>query len=124
MGETLLWVLPLVPTVTACAMLGCLSLLSQRPFRLGPVTVGDPRRATNRAWIGAFSITLLSAAMPDPFGLPVLVLSMHNDEPYVIEALRAGAMAYILKGSESAEIVAQTPALPPPVSAEPFNHVS
>lgn len=35
----------------------------------------------------------------------VLVLSMHNDEPYVIEALRAGAAAYILKGSESAEIV-------------------
>lgn len=34
----------------------------------------------------------------------VLVLSMHNDEPYVIEALRAGAAAYILKGSESAEI--------------------
>jgi DNA-binding NarL/FixJ family response regulator len=34
----------------------------------------------------------------------VLVLSMHNDEPYVVEALRAGAMAYILKGSESAEI--------------------
>lgn len=34
----------------------------------------------------------------------VLVLSMHNDEAYVIEALRAGAMAYILKGSESQEI--------------------
>lgn len=34
----------------------------------------------------------------------VIVLSMHNDEPYVIEALRAGAMAYILKGSESQEI--------------------
>lgn len=34
----------------------------------------------------------------------VIVLSMHSDEPYVIETLRAGAMAYILKGSESAEI--------------------
>ncbi len=34
----------------------------------------------------------------------ILILSMHNDEPYVIEALRAGAMAYILKGSESTEI--------------------
>jgi two-component system, NarL family, response regulator NreC len=38
----------------------------------------------------------------------VLVLSMHNDEPYVIEALRAGAWAYILKGSESEEIVKAT----------------
>jgi DNA-binding NarL/FixJ family response regulator len=34
----------------------------------------------------------------------VLVLSMHNDEAYVIETLRGGAMAYILKGSESQEI--------------------
>jgi DNA-binding NarL/FixJ family response regulator len=34
----------------------------------------------------------------------VIVLSMHNDEPYVIEALRSGAAAYILKGSESQEI--------------------
>ncbi len=34
----------------------------------------------------------------------VVVLSMHNDEPYVIEALRAGAAAYLLKGSESTEI--------------------
>ncbi|MDP1581388.1 MAG: response regulator transcription factor [Candidatus Didemnitutus sp.] len=38
----------------------------------------------------------------------VLVLSMHNDEPYVIEALRSGASAYILKGSESEEIVRAT----------------
>lgn len=35
----------------------------------------------------------------------VIILSMHNDEPYVIETLRSGAMAYILKGSESQEIV-------------------
>ena len=35
----------------------------------------------------------------------VLILSMHNDEPYVIEALRGGAMAYLLKGSDTAEIL-------------------
>jgi DNA-binding NarL/FixJ family response regulator len=34
----------------------------------------------------------------------VLIVSMHDDEPYVIEALRAGAAAYILKGSASTEI--------------------
>ncbi len=38
----------------------------------------------------------------------VLILSMHDDEPYVIEALRSGASAYILKGSESVEIVRAT----------------
>jgi DNA-binding NarL/FixJ family response regulator len=37
-------------------------------------------------------------------GTRVIVLSMHNDEPYVIEALRSGAAAYILKGSASTEI--------------------
>ncbi len=35
----------------------------------------------------------------------VIVLSMHNDEGYVIEALRSGAAAYVLKGSETQEIV-------------------
>ncbi|HEY1791850.1 MAG TPA: response regulator transcription factor [Opitutaceae bacterium] len=34
----------------------------------------------------------------------VIVLTMHSDEPYVIEALRSGAAAYVLKGSEAAEI--------------------
>ena len=43
-------------------------------------------------------------AVRDHRDVRVIVLSMHNDEPYVIEALRAGAMAYILKGSESTEI--------------------
>ena len=36
----------------------------------------------------------------------ILILTMHNGEPYVIEALRAGASAYLLKGSASLEIVA------------------
>jgi DNA-binding NarL/FixJ family response regulator len=36
----------------------------------------------------------------------VVILTMHKDEPYVIEALRAGASAYLLKGSETLEIKA------------------
>jgi DNA-binding NarL/FixJ family response regulator len=63
------------------------------------------------------SLLILDLNMPRLHGLEVLrqvkttspqtkiiVLSMHNDEAYVIDALRAGAMAYILKGSESQEI--------------------
>ena len=50
-------------------------------------------------------IDVLRQARTSSPATKVIVLSMHNDEPYVIEALRAGAMAYILKGSESAEIV-------------------
>ncbi|MBI3886677.1 MAG: response regulator transcription factor [Opitutae bacterium] len=63
------------------------------------------------------ALLFLDLAMPRLHGLEVLkqvrvssphtkviVLSMHNDEPYVVEALRAGAMAYMLKGSESTEI--------------------
>lgn len=63
------------------------------------------------------SLLILDLNMPRLHGLEVLrqtrtmsqhtrvmVLSMHNDEAYVIETLRNGAMAYILKGSESQEI--------------------
>jgi DNA-binding NarL/FixJ family response regulator len=63
------------------------------------------------------SVLILDLNMPRLHGIEVLrqtraespttkviVLSMHHDEAYVIEALRGGAMAYILKGSESLEI--------------------
>jgi DNA-binding NarL/FixJ family response regulator len=64
------------------------------------------------------TVLFLDLTMPRMHGLQVLkqvktasprtkviVLSMHSDEPYVIEALRAGASAYLLKGSESEEII-------------------
>ncbi|MBI2218757.1 MAG: response regulator transcription factor [Candidatus Rokubacteria bacterium] len=35
----------------------------------------------------------------------VVVLSMHTDEAYVLEALRNGALAYVLKGSSAADLV-------------------
>lgn len=36
----------------------------------------------------------------------VVVLSMHNDEAYVIEALRNGAFGYVLKDSTKSELIA------------------
>lgn len=41
----------------------------------------------------------------------VVVLSMHASEPYVLEALRNGAGAYVLKNSESEHLV-RAPVLP------------
>lgn len=35
----------------------------------------------------------------------VVILSMHNNEAYVVEALRAGAKAYVLKGADADELV-------------------
>ena len=35
----------------------------------------------------------------------IIILSMHADEPYVIEALRNGADGYVLKNSSGAELV-------------------
>jgi DNA-binding NarL/FixJ family response regulator len=40
----------------------------------------------------------------DP-GVGVLVLSMHDDDAHVFAALRAGALGYLLKGADAAEIV-------------------
>jgi DNA-binding NarL/FixJ family response regulator len=44
----------------------------------------------------------LVAADPD---LPVLVLTMHDDDESVYGAMRAGARGYLLKGTDSAELV-------------------
>lgn len=50
-------------------------------------------------------LEVLRRARTDSPLTKVIVLSMHDDEPYVIAALRDGASAYLLKGAESAEIL-------------------
>lgn len=37
--------------------------------------------------------------------IKIIVLSMYGDDSYVIEALRAGAIAYVLKGSSSTDLL-------------------
>lgn len=44
----------------------------------------------------------LLAAVPD---LPILVLTMHEDDEHVFAALRAGARGYLVKGADGAEIL-------------------
>lgn len=63
-------------------------------------------------------VLVLDIAMPDRSGLDVarevikahprcrvLILSMHAEEAYVLEALRAGALGYVLKSSDWSEMV-------------------
>ncbi|HET7388768.1 MAG TPA: response regulator transcription factor [Nocardioidaceae bacterium] len=50
----------------------------------------------------------LRAEHPD---LPVLVLTMHDDDESVYGAMRAGARGYLLKGADGAELVATIVAL-------------
>lgn len=50
-------------------------------------------------------LEVLRQARADSPHTKIIVLSMHDDEPYVIASLRDGASAYLLKGAESAEIV-------------------
>jgi len=38
-------------------------------------------------------------------GTRVLMLSMHNDEKYIFQSLKAGATGYVLKGSGMAELI-------------------
>lgn len=64
-------------------------------------------------------VAVLDVQLPDLDGLEVarrvrelapatrvIMLSMHADEPYVIDALRHGAMAYVLKGEATTDLIA------------------
>lgn len=60
-------------------------------------------------------VTVLDLMMPELGGLEVtrrvhtltrvVILSMHDNEAYVVEALRNGALGYVLKDSTAAELV-------------------
>ncbi len=84
----------------------------------------DGRDAVAKAADLAPSVVLLDISMPGLNGLEairqimkrspktrVLVLSMHKNEAYVLQALRHGASGYVLKESASEEIVTALRAL-------------
>jgi DNA-binding NarL/FixJ family response regulator len=54
---------------------------------------------------GSSGIELIKDLRSQGFDLPVLVLSMHDEELYAERALRAGAKGYITKNEASTEVV-------------------
>ena len=79
---------------------------------------GDGLQAVKRAKSLAPDVALLDIAMPELSGLEavglikeampdtqVVLLSMHNKDAYVHQALAAGALGYVLKASPTSEIL-------------------
>ncbi|MGA8514745.1 MAG: response regulator transcription factor [Burkholderiaceae bacterium] len=71
-------------------------------------------------WVkqGGFDLLLLDLSMPEHSGvdfikrikheapmLPVLVLTMHEEESYAVRCIRAGASGYLTKDSASSELI-------------------
>jgi len=76
------------------------------------------REALDRVRAGSWDLVLLDLVLPDVSGfevlselkslrpeLPVLVFSMHTDEPYVIRALKDGAAGYVTKDCPPDELI-------------------
>ncbi len=78
---------------------------------------GDGREALRLATELRPDVVLIDVTMPQMNGIEatrqmksnggpaVIVLSMHNDEGYVLQALRAGAKGYLLKDSAETELM-------------------
>jgi DNA-binding NarL/FixJ family response regulator len=92
--------------------------------------VGDGREAVERALRGDIDLVVLDVAMPRMTGLQaardlsrrlpdlrVLILSMHDNEQYFFEALRAGASGYVLKSAADRDLVEACRAV---MRGEPF----
>ena len=91
-------------------------LETERNFRLVG-EAGDGLEAVRLVEQLKPNILLLDLMMPRLHGLEVIrqlrrdtatktiVISMHSDEPYVVEALKNGAAGYVLKDSTHAELI-------------------
>ena len=98
--------------------LGIRNLLEAEPEFEVVGEVGDALQVIPQVEMLQPDVLVLDLIMPGLSGLEItrrlsqshpntriVVLSMHSNEAYVIEALRNGASGYVLKGSEAGELV-------------------
>ncbi|HWI27383.1 MAG TPA: response regulator transcription factor [Stellaceae bacterium] len=92
-------------------------LAAQADMRVsGEASDGDG--VLSRLRQGRFDVLILDMSMPNRGGvaliaqiralhprLPILVLSMHQEHQYAVQAIRAGAAGYVVKASPSAELL-------------------
>ena len=97
---------------------GMRGLLESEPGFVVVGEAGDGREAVELVERLQPDIAILDLMMPELNGLEVarralrlssrirvVILSMYSDEPHVLEALRAGAMAYVLKGTSTETLI-------------------
>ncbi len=97
---------------------GISGLLESEPGFVVVGEAGDGRGAVELVERLQPDVAILDLMMPELNGLEVarralrlsprtriVILSMYSDEPHVLEALRAGAMAYVLKGTSTETLI-------------------
>jgi two-component system response regulator NreC len=97
---------------------GMRGLLETEPGFVVVGEAGDGREAMEFVARLQPDVAILDLMMPELNGLEVarralrlsprtrvVILSMYSDEPHVLEALRAGAMAYVLKGTSTETLI-------------------
>lgn len=97
---------------------GLVSILAEMPGQVEVQEAESGEEALEKVGKGEFDLVLLDIALPGKRGLevlkelktmkpelPVLMLSMHPEEQYAVQSLRAGASGYLNKGSASDELI-------------------
>ena len=98
--------------------MGFRKILEQQPGEASVDEVGTGPEAIEKVKSGAYDAVLLDISMPGMGGLevlgrmkalrpalPVLVVSMHDEEVYAVRALKSGASGYITKKSAPNELL-------------------
>ncbi|HVW83259.1 MAG TPA: response regulator transcription factor [Bryobacteraceae bacterium] len=98
---------------------GLRALLERQPDMTVVAEAGDGRECVQMAERHAPDVIMLDVAMPEMNGIEaarrvlashpktgIVMLSMHQDESYVLRALKAGARGYLLKDSPREDVLA------------------